>query len=187
MSSNFNRVASFSKTKSKWGEFSNMHYDFPLSLADYTVNSSEALYQLMRFSHMPEIQEILIKEKRPMASKIIAHSHIEKTRPDFDYIKVQLMSWVVLLKFAQHYETLYPILIESGEMSIVEYSKRDSFWGACYVPCRGYIGHNNLGKIYMDLRVLALNNPRAFFDEVVCPEGLSLSLCGQSDLKWSRA
>lgn len=179
-------VAGFSKVNGKWGEFSNMNACFPIKLSSYELNSSEALYQIMRFTGRYDVQDFLLQEKRPMGSKFIARAHIEKSRSDFEDIKLPLMAWVVHLKFAQHYDALFPVLKSSVGLDIVEISSKDRFWGAIYDPYVGYRGSNELGKIYMDLRNLALVKPKSFFDVVVCPPELKLSLCGDSELNWSR-
>ena len=180
------RVAGFSKVNAKWGEFSNMHAGFPIKLASYELSSSEALYQVMRFTGRYDVQDFLLQEKRPMAVKFISRAHIQKSRSDFDAIKLPLMAWVVLLKFAQHYDVLHPILKSTDGLDIVEISSKDSFWGAKYEPYIGYRGLNELGKIYMDLRKLALEKPKSYFDSVVCPPELKLDICGETELNWSR-
>jgi len=179
-------VAGFSKVNAQWGEFSNMHAGFPIKLASYELSSSEALYQIMRFTDRYDVQDFLLQEKRPMAVKFIARAHIEKTRKDFEAIKLPLMAWVVHLKFAQHYDVLHPILKSSEGLDIVEISTKDRFWGAIYKPYVGFMGLNELGKIYMNLRELALEKPQSYFDEVVCPPELKLDICGETDLDWSR-
>ncbi|MDP2565826.1 NADAR family protein [Pseudoalteromonas marina] len=179
-------VAGFSKVNCKWGEFSNMHAGFPIKLASYELSSSEALYQIMRFTERMDVQDFILQEKRPMAVKFISRAHIEKSRSDFNDIRVPLMSWVVRLKFAQHYDVLHPILMSTEELDIIEISSKDSFWGAKYEPYVGFRGLNVLGKIYMELRILAHDKPKSFFDKVVCPPELKLGICGETDLDWSR-
>ncbi len=186
ISKNKCEVAGFCKVNDKWGELSNMHSGFPIKLAGYELSSSEALYQIMRFTDRFDIQDFLLQEKRPMAVKFIARAHIEKTRRDFEAIKTQIMAWVVHLKFAQHYDVLHPILKSTDGLDIVEISSKDRFWGAIYDSYVGFIGLNELGKIYMDLRELALVEPKSFFDTVICPPALNLSICGESELNWSR-
>lgn len=186
MSVDISEVAGFSKVNGKWGEFSNMNARFPIKLSSYELNSSEALYQIMRFTGRYDVQDFLLQEKRPMVSKFIARAHIEKSRSDFEDIKLPLMAWVVHLKFAQHYDVLYPILKSSVGLDIVEISFKDRFWGAIYDSYVGYRGMNELGRIYMDLRDLALDKPRSYFDSVVCPPELKLDICGETELNWSR-
>lgn len=70
-----------------------------------------------------------------------------KLRPDWESVKIMMMTDVVRAKFAQN-ENLRKKLLETGEAELIEGNHwQDTFWGVC----RGK-GRNELGKILMKIR-----------------------------------
>jgi ribA/ribD-fused uncharacterized protein len=145
-------LAIFKKTHEKWGEFSNMASGFPIIVNDTLVRSSEALYQAMKFTHRPDIQEKILSEKSPMTAKMIGKPYRDYIRSDFEEIKVRLMKWSVRAKLLANYEKFSLSLLSSNQKYIVEESRRDSFWGAKRTDEGLLIGVNVLGRILMELR-----------------------------------
>jgi ribA/ribD-fused uncharacterized protein len=68
-------------------------------------------------------------------------------RPDWDSVKILIMTNLVRDKFTRH-EDLKDKLLATGDQELVEGNHwRDYFWGVC----KGK-GENNLGKILMKVR-----------------------------------
>lgn len=144
---------SFFKTRERWGEFSNMHNDFPLTYLGKVWQSSEALYQALRFPGRLDIQEEVRLVPNSMAAKRKAYEYISETRPDWQEVKVGLMEQVVRLKLEQHKATFRILFGQTFERPIVEKSFGDDFWGA-RPDGSGYLnGANKLGLIWMLLRL----------------------------------
>ena len=145
------QCAVFFRTRDKWGQFSNMCGGFPLVVSAEQFRTSEALYQALRFPDHEDVQEMVRGEKSPMSAKMAAKGNVEKTRHDWDAVRVDIMRFAVRVKFAQHRAVLEPILQESGDMDIVEKSRKDPFWGALEDDGK-LVGTNVLGGLIMEIR-----------------------------------
>jgi len=73
-------------------------------------------------------------------------------RENWEIIRLKIMEWCIRVKISQNYLSFGNLLIETGDLSIVEYSSRDSFWGADFIDDNLLSGENHLGKIFMKLR-----------------------------------
>jgi ribA/ribD-fused uncharacterized protein len=62
-------------------------------------------------------------------------------------VKDQIMYDAIMAKFTQHKE-LKKILLETGDASIIEHTKNDSYWG----DGGDGSGRNQLGKTIMQVR-----------------------------------
>ena len=142
----------FAKTGRAFGELSNIHSKFKIQWKDIEIPSTEHLYQMLRYSHLPEIQRGILSEPRPMGSKFKAYETIEQTRKDWADIRLPVMTWVVKVKLHQHFERLSDVLMEEPEKAIVEYSKSDDYWGAVKQSDGSLLGNNYLGRIWMQAR-----------------------------------
>lgn len=163
--------AVFFRTREKWGEFSNMCAGFPLVVQAEQFRTSEALYQALRFPDHPDIQELIRAEKSPMAAKMVAKGNIEKTRSDWDDVRVGIMRFSVAVKCVQHTVKLSKIFEESGTMPIVEKSRKDPFWGALETEGGMLEGQNVLGDILMDIRARVFDGREI---SVVAPPGCKI-------------
>ena len=68
-------------------------------------------------------------------------------RPDWEDIKVDVMTRIVRAKFTQH-EVLGNLLYRTGDAELIEGNTwNDTFWGVC-----NGVGENHLGKILMQIR-----------------------------------
>jgi len=152
-------VVSFLKTKEAFGELSNMCAGFPLIVNDIHIKNSEALYQACRFPHNPEIQEEILKQHSPMASKMVTHKYRENfNREDWLDVRVEIMKWCVRVKAFQH-TSFQDILFSAENKTIVEESKKDDFWGAYRIEENLLRGENILGFTLMDVRDEFLYTP----------------------------
>ena len=147
-------VAWFRRKQDPFAEFSNFAVGFPLAISSLQIATSEHLYQAMRFPHAPHIQLQILQADSPMACKMVARNNGAHTRDDWMEIRVDVMRWVLAKKFRAHADRLNIRLRESGEKEIVEFSVRDTFWGAQPLESQeGFLrGQNVLGCLLTELR-----------------------------------
>lgn len=156
-------AAAFKKTTEKWGGFSNMCGGFPLVVGEVRFQSAEALYQSCRFPDLPEVQEKIILQTSPMTAKMVGKPFREQTRADWVNVRVQVMKWCLRVKLAQNWDDFSQLLLDSGEMPIVELSNKDAFWGAKPIESNIYLGINALGRLLMGLREQLIKNDKEYF------------------------
>lgn len=145
--------AVFKRTREAHGGCSNMAGGFPLVVNGHAIRTSEAIYQALRFPDHPEVQRDILDEKSPMTAKMVAKAHIEWTRLDWMEIRVAVMRWCLQVKLVQNRQTFGDVLLGTGDLEIVENSRKDDFWGA--LPSfegTKLTGRNVLGKLLMELR-----------------------------------
>lgn len=142
----------FLKTKEAFGGLSNMAGGFPLKINGIPILTSEALYQICRFPHLPDVQKLIIAQKSPMAAKMKGKPYRTNSRQDWDQVQVKIMRWCLRVKLAQNWTTFSRLLLETDERLIVEQSRRDAFWGAKPVDEQTLVGMNVLGRLLMELR-----------------------------------
>ncbi len=145
-------VAAFKKTTEQWGELSNMCAGFPVVVNNVPIKSVEALYQACRFPYHPDIQEKILSQSSPMTAKMVGKPHLDKTRRDWDEVRILVMKWVLRVKLAQNMERFSNVLKETQNSPIVELSNKDDFWGAKPIGDDVYLGVNALGRLLMELR-----------------------------------
>ncbi|MBF0339367.1 MAG: NADAR family protein [Magnetococcales bacterium] len=148
-------AAVFLKTQERFGGLSNMAGGFPLNIGGVRVLSSEALYQACRYPHMPDVQKIILDQSSPMTAKMKTKRFRLQSRPDWEQVRVRIMRWCLRVKLAQHRPSFTELLFSTGELPIVEESRKDSFWGAKPVEGDSLEGMNVLGRLLMELREIA--------------------------------
>lgn len=142
----------FRKTTDEFGGLSNMSRAYPLRVYGIRAATSEALYQALRFPEFPEIQTLVLNASKPKAAKLIARDHDAFSRTDWLDVREAIMAWVLRIKLCLHFATFGKLLNSTGERAIVEFSKRDPFWGAAPVSPGVLEGENVLGQLLMNLR-----------------------------------
>lgn len=142
----------FHKTKDAFGGLSNMAGGFPLEVNGVKIFTAEALYQACRFPHLPDIQKIIIGQHSPMTAKMKGKPFRNQTRADWNLLRTKIMRWCLRVKLAQHYEVFGDLLLQTGDLPIVEQSSKDDFWGAKIQYDDVLIGENILGRLLMQLR-----------------------------------
>jgi type I restriction enzyme, S subunit len=178
-------VAAFHRVRDRFGPFSNMASGFPIEVGGVRSPSSEALYQALRFPHLPDFQSAILDQSTPILSKRHAYIRISETRPDWDQVKVNVMRYVLRAKVGTAQGGLLDLLRGTGETPIVEISNRDDFWGARPVGAQ-LIGRNVLGRLLMELRLDLRDHPSGtpilleprFPDPVLCGSVLEGEMVG---------
>lgn len=143
----------FRRTNDQFGGFSNFATAYPFRIKGFAILSSEHLYQAMRFPDCPEIQADVLAADSPKGSKVVARQFDASTRMDWMEVRVEVMRWVLGVKLVNHPKTIGRLLAQSSGESIVEYSKRDDFWGAKPIDDEEFVyGQNVLGRLLTELR-----------------------------------
>ena len=179
---NMANVCSFSKAKEPFGELGNMTSGFSFDLMDIRIVSTETLYQCMRFTFCPGIQREILMQKGGMGAKMVAKKYRNShTRSDWPDIQVAVMRWCLQLKLAHNPYRLGSVLIDTKDRPIVEYSKRDNFWGA-QPEYDELVGANVLGQLWSEIRddfVADLDNNTENFRTVRMPNVQNFQLLGE--------
>jgi ribA/ribD-fused uncharacterized protein len=166
----FNRSDSavFRATKDQWGGLSNMAAGYPLLINGHLFRTAEALYQAFRYTDDKSedgelIQELIRREKSPMAAKMVSKKYQSLTRDDWNFTRVKIMDWCLRAKLSAHRDNFSALLLSTGDLPIVEESHKDRFWGAVAVPGSAdhLSGENVLGSLLVRLRenIKAGNRP----------------------------
>lgn len=152
----------FHKTKEEFGGLSNMAAGFPLCVNGVNIRTSEALYQICRFPHLPEIQRKIVNEKSPMTAKMVSKPYRNQTRLDWYDIRVGVMRWCLRVKIAQNWNKFTRVILSTKDLPIVEFSRKDPFWGAkAEKNGEVLVGTNVLGRLLMELRQEVLSKPKS--------------------------
>jgi ribA/ribD-fused uncharacterized protein len=139
-------------TDGPFGGLSNMAPGYPLFINDNIIPTTEALYQAMRYPLFPDIQHEIITQNSPMTAKMISKKYREKTRQDWDDIRVKIMRWVLEVKLLQSSTKFSALLKDTENKAIIEYSAKNQFWGAQKDANDQLIGTNALGRLLMETR-----------------------------------
>lgn len=168
----------FCKTKEAYDYLSNFCGGYPISLrgiGEHRIfRTSEALYQACRFPDHPKLQEEILNLRSPMGAKMVAKANKDKTRPDWDDVRVAIMTWTVQHKVLSN-ESFRLKLRDAQDKPIVEKSHKDEFWGAVERSAGLLRGVNQLGKI-LDSIDTTITEPTVFFPGLV--------LFGNASDKW---
>jgi ribA/ribD-fused uncharacterized protein len=145
-------VIFFRTTTGEFGPLSNMAPDFPIFVLGVRVATAEALYQACRFPSHPEVQRLIIDQMSPMTAKMKSKKYRDRTRDDWDDVRVDVMRWCLRAKLQNNLARFSAVLERTSERAIVEESTKDDFWGA--KPTEGglLVGRNVLGRLLMELR-----------------------------------
>lgn len=149
-----NSAIVFHKTKEGFGGLSNMASGFPLKVNGISILTSEALYQACRYPHLADVQREIIGQYSPMTAKMKSKSYLRASREDWNEVRHRVMRWCLRVKLAQNYQAFGELLLLTGDKPIVEFSKKDGFWGAKPIDDDSLVlrGENVLGRLLMELR-----------------------------------
>jgi ribA/ribD-fused uncharacterized protein len=138
-------VIEFYLVDGEFGAFSNFAH-YPIELDGKMWPTSEHFFQAQKFvgtEHEEEIRRV----ESPMVAAKLGRDRKRPLRSDWESVKDEIMRSAVGAKFAQH-KDLERLLIETGEATIVEHTKNDSYWG----DGGDGSGKNMLGRILMEVR-----------------------------------
>ena len=156
-----NATVVFRKTKDAFGGLSNMAMGFPIDIYGRRYWTSEALYQACRFPHMPRVQELVVSQRNPITAKMKSRSYHYDSRGDWDRVRVATMRWCLRAKLLRNWGDFSVLLLESGDRSIVEESRNDTYWGAKQKDNGTLEGVNALGRLLMELREKLKSDPES--------------------------
>lgn len=144
--------AIFYRTRERLGDLSNMASGMPIRYEGREYPSSEALYQALRFPQRYDIHDAIIAASTPFLAKKTAYCFIDRTRVDWNDVKVSTMEMVLNLKVEQHPVRMRTVLDQTHQFPIVERSSRDRFWGAVMRDDGKLEGENVLGILWTIIR-----------------------------------
>lgn len=146
-------VIAFNDVKGPNGWLSNMS---PHSVFwnGQVYQTAEHLFQCLRFPDFPGIQNEINKQASPVMAKSVAKKY-RKLHPSTKESDLQLMKTVVRLKAIQNPEIIRKLVFSEGEI-IEDSTNRPGgtgvFWGAVQDADGKWMGENQLGRIWMELR-----------------------------------
>lgn len=156
LSNMYSCTIKFDASKEFKAMFPNVDFDGEI------YESSEHIYVAMK-SQNKKWHQMVRDTDNPKDTKKLNRKHIKKDilfdtdkefllRSDWDEIKVEVMSAVVLLKFIQNKDLAKKLILLEGQIEERNYWN-DIFWGTC----KG-IGENYLGRILMRVRKYLIEN-----------------------------
>jgi type I restriction enzyme S subunit len=170
----------FLKTDEPFGGLSNMAGGYPIHVNGVRILTSEALYQVCRFPHLPDVQRMIIGQISPMTAKMRSKPYRKDSRLDWDQVRVRIMRWCLRMKLANNWHTFSELLLRTGDRPIVEESRKDDFWGAKAIGGgSALIGMNVLGRLLMELREQVKQQGREATLDVAPPQIPQFLLLGR--------
>ena len=115
-------------------------------LDDAEWPSVEHYFQGMKFEDL-ELRESIRQADHPKVAMELAEANKKHTRKDWKRVEVVMMTRAVYTKCRTH-DAVAEALLETGEVTIVETTMYDYFWGCG----RDGRGHNHFGKVLMAVR-----------------------------------
>jgi ribA/ribD-fused uncharacterized protein len=120
---------------------------FRLAWAGRDFDTSEHAYHWEKFPANSKLRLAIRMARSAHDALKVADRHRAERRPDWDRVKVAIMRDILRAKAEQH-EYVRRKLLATGDRELVEDSWRDDFWGWG----RTGVGHNMLGKLWMEIR-----------------------------------
>ena len=134
----------FCKIKEPYGEFSNFYpVTFTIGSKDY--KSVEHFYQSQKFKNT-KWEEYIRNQNKPFEAAREGRRKDLPLRIKWEEIKLLVMRQALIAKF--RIERFRNLLLSTGTTELVEYSKKDYFWGRN----EDGAGYNMLGKMLMEMR-----------------------------------
>ncbi len=139
------------RVKDSYGGLLNMHGGFPMTVNGTVFRTVEALYQVVRYPNLPDVQHHIIEIPSPLMAKRYSLQFRDRGRPNWYQVKVKVMRWCLRVKLACNYDEFGKLLDSTADNTIVETSPDGNFWGG--VPNEGkLVGANVFGQLLMELR-----------------------------------
>ncbi len=134
----------FWKTREPYGELSNF-FITQITVDGKEYKTAEHYYQSKKFVGS-DWEEYIRNQMTAWLAATEGRRKDLPIRPDWDDVKEDVMYRVLQEKFK--IERFKNVLLSTGDEEIVEYSRKDSYWGQC-----NGIGQNRLGELLMRLRI----------------------------------
>ena len=141
------------KITEPWGVFSNFFHT-PITVEGVTFDTSERLYQTMKFIDSEAVRQVYGKKGNPkMTAKRLFNEGFQ--REDWGQMLVDAMKFCLTLKYQQNEEFRKALEDSKGKYIVEDQStftkKTPDTWG---VKLQGdsYVGPNLLGRLLMELR-----------------------------------
>lgn len=141
----------FFRSTEPWGGLTTTGYPYPIRLGALEIASCEHLFQACRFPDDPALQYSILTERRSGLAKQLARQHRDRTRGDWEQVRVAIMDWC-LQKKLQDNPTFEHRLASTGTRPLIQRTSRNLFWGAVLQPDGTLVGHNALGRLLSRLR-----------------------------------
>jgi len=135
----------FYRVADAYGCFSNFAA-YPIDIDGKIWPTSEHYFQAQKFLDA-EQQERIRLTPSPMIAARLGRDRGARLRSDWEAVKLDVMRKAVRAKFEQH-EDIRRILLGTGDLTIVEHTTNDRFWG----DGGDGSGQNWLGLILMEVR-----------------------------------
>lgn len=135
----------FCKTKGPFGEFSNF-YPITINVDLKNYKSVEHFYQSKKFEGT-KWEEHIRNQNKPFEAAREGRRDDLLLREDWKEVKLLVMRRALVAKFKK-IDRFKNLLLSTDNIELVEYSKKDYFWGRN----EDGIGYNMLGKLLMELR-----------------------------------
>jgi ribA/ribD-fused uncharacterized protein len=135
----------FYRVSDAYGCFSNFS-PHPITLDGKAWPTSEHYFQAQKFED-EQHQEAIRTTKSPMIAARMGRDRKKTLRPDWEAVKISIMTDAVRAKFTQH-DDIRAILLGTADARLVEHTTNDSYWG----DGGDGSGKNMLGQVLMRVR-----------------------------------
>ena len=178
----------FNSSKDFYGCFGNMSGGNRIKICGYDLHGSEILYQCLKYTKRPDIQEKIIQINHPLKAKWAQKPFVKQGFVDKDFWgnKIEIMGLCLLFKYKSSVENntnFHRLLLSTKGKNIIEVSKKDNFWGT-KVEGDYLVGENMLGQclIYIRDQISTFGGVDQLFGDYVLayPYLKTLTLCGKS-------
>ena len=140
----------YSAHEKPFGVFSNFAL-YPVTIQGKTYKTTDHYFKSQKFVGTPSENDV-INAPTPAIAAAIGRDRKRPLRADWEQVKDDIMRIAVLAKF-QQYTKLKDILLATGDVVIVEHTKKDKYWG----DGGDGSGLNRLGQILMQVRYFMHN------------------------------
>ncbi len=174
----------FRFSRDEWGVFSNFYPSIQaIDAAGHRFKTSEHLYQAAKFRGSPDVQARIAGAPSAKDAATMGRDTANTPDADWDGRRMNAMRWVIRMKREANPELVDAALEKTGDRPIVEFSRRDSFWGAQRTG-NALVGQNILGRLWMELRQhIRDGDPRALasaWEDPLTPKTLARAPAAQT-------
>lgn len=169
------------RTREIHGGLSSMANGYTIRLGELKFPTVEHIFQACRFPLHQHAQAEIMAQDNPVSARKTAERHAELTRPDWQYVSVDIFYWCNRLKTAQHYDPMQVLFNSTGDLPIVLRTFNDPVWGASARNDGSFVGHNIAGRVMENIRAELREQTRAEFTRPPQPPDITdLTLAGRS-------